>query len=115
GAVLSLSAIPASGVFDLTGGILDITNAGGILNLGSGQTIRGSATLGGTLNAGIGSVVSPGETSTFGTLTCAAGATLNGASLLKLNKSVPATNDVLNVRGTLTYGGTLTVTNLGPL
>jgi fibronectin-binding autotransporter adhesin len=115
GAVLSLSAIPASGVFDLTGGTLDITNAGGILNLGAGQTIRGSATLGGTLNAGIGSVVSPGETATIGTLTCASGATLNGASLLKLNKSVAPSNDVLNVRGTLTYGGTLTVTNLGPL
>jgi hypothetical protein len=113
GALLLLYSIPTSAVFDLTGGTLDVTNAGGTLNLGLGQTIRGSATLSGNLSVGAGATVSPGETSTIGTLTCSSTAVaLNGTDLMKLNKSVSPSNDVLNVTGALTYGGTLTVTNL---
>lgn len=113
GGTLLLYSIPTNAVFDLTGGTLDVNNAGGTLNLGSGQTIRGSATLSGNLNAGSGATVSPGEASTIGTLTCLSNVTLNGTSALKLNKTVSPSNDVLNVAGSLTYGGTLTVTNAG--
>jgi hypothetical protein len=47
-----------------------------------------------------------------GLLTVSGNATLGGSALFKVNST---TNDVLSVGGALTYGGTLTLTNLTPL
>ena len=52
-------------------------------------------------------------TAAVGTLTVNNSLTLAGNTLVKLNKGLAQSNDVVNVSGTLAYGGTLTVTNIG--
>lgn len=96
-----------------SGAFLIVTNrADDTLALASGQTLEGVGTVQGNLAAGAGSTVSPGATSTstnIGGLSVSSSATLSGNALLKLNNT---TNDTLSVGGALTYGGTLTLTNI---
>jgi len=76
-------------------------------------TLAGNGTVGGNVtNSG---TIVPGTTTTIGLLTCSANVTNygNSTSLMKLNKSASPSNDVLVVTGTLVYGGTLKVLNLG--
>lgn len=98
-------ALTGSGSFDnaasfavATGATLDVTGRGdGTLTLTANQTLKhsgasvGAITVNGSLNLGSGHV------------------------LLGLNRAnSPATNDSVVVSGTVTGGGTVTVTNLGP-
>lgn len=78
-----------------------------------GQKLAGAGAVTGSLVADANSAVAPGTASAIGALTISANTTLGGTSLMKLNKSVSPSNDVLNVAGTLTYGGTLQVSNIG--
>jgi hypothetical protein len=59
------------------------------------------------------SIIAPGSASALGVLAMSGNVTLSGTNLMKLNKTVSPSNDVLNVAGTLTYGGTLKVSSLG--
>jgi autotransporter-associated beta strand protein len=79
--------------------------------LGASQTLKGDGTvLGPTINNG---TVAPGVS--IGTLTFATPPTLNGTTLIELNRTNAQTCDRLQVSsGTLAYGGKLTVTNVGP-
>jgi len=95
-----------------------IANAG-ILTLRSG-TVQGAVQnlVGGTL-AGNGTfssnVVSPGTVSPglfIGTLSFSTNLTLAGTTLMEINSDL-STNDLLQVAGLLTFGGTLTVADLG--
>jgi len=102
-------ALPNTPVITLgSGATLDVS-AGG-LTLGSAQTLAGSGTVLGNLVIGGGLVAGGNGTST---LTCSNNVTLaaGSTSYLKLNK-LSGTNDQLRVGGGLSYGGTLTVTNL---
>jgi hypothetical protein len=94
--------------------VLAVTNrVDGKLTLASGQTLEGSGNVAGNLTAGAGSTVAPGTTSvgaTIGTLSVSGNATLGGNALFKLNGS--GTSDELSVGGSVTYGGTLTLTNI---
>lgn len=93
-----------------SGAILAVTNrVDGTLTLAGGQTLQGSGIVQGALTANAGSSITPGTNGVIGTLTVSSNATLNGNILLKLNHT---TNDVLSVGGALTYGGTLTLTNI---
>jgi hypothetical protein len=96
-----------------SGAALIVTNrTDGTLTLASGQTLEGVGIVKGFLVAGAGSTVLPGTTSTtnnVGILTVSSNATLSGNALFKLNNT---TNDVLSVGGAVTYGGTLTLTNI---
>ena len=83
-------------------------------------TVANTATLAGvgmlatapTLESG--SILSPGD-SGIGTLTISAPLTLASSTLMELSKTGSSlTNDLITVSGELTYGGALTVTNLGP-
>jgi hypothetical protein len=95
------------------GATYDVTAAGGTLMLNSGQTLKGSGTVNGSVSASAGSIINPGDT--IGALTVSGNLTLAGAVLMELNRTnSPATNDSLVVTGLITGGGTLTVTNLGP-
>jgi autotransporter-associated beta strand protein len=80
----------------------------------NGGTLGGNGTVGGAVTVAASGTLAPG-TSAIGTLTVNNNLTLGGNVLVKLNKSLsPAqSNDTVNVTGTLAYGGTLTVTNLG--
>ena len=77
--------------------------------LGSGQTLKGNGSVNGaaTLNG----TVAPGTS--IGTLTFTNAPTLGGTVLMEI--STPASADKINfVTGTVSFGGTLTVTNIGP-
>ena len=93
-----------------SGAMLAVTNrTDGTLTLANGQTLQGSGTVQGNLAASAGSTVAPGSGATTGTLNVSGIATLSGNTVMKLNG---ASNDGLSAGGPLTYGGTLTLTNI---
>jgi autotransporter-associated beta strand protein len=85
----------------------------GTLALAAGQTLNGFGTVAGIVTTASSSTIAPGSASALGVLTVSGNVTLSGTNLMKLNKTVSPSNDVLNVAGTLTYGGTLKVSSLG--
>ena len=87
--------------------------AGGAVTV-AGGTLTGSGVLTGATIVQSGGTLSSGGTG-IGTLTVSNNLTLAGNALVKLNKPLsPAqSNDVVKATGVLTYGGTLTVTNIG--
>jgi len=96
-----------------SGATFDVTGAGGTLTLNSGQTLKGSGTVNGNVSASPGSTINPGDT--VGALTISGNLTLGGATLMELDRAnSPATNDSIVATGSITGGGTLTVTNRGP-
>jgi autotransporter-associated beta strand protein len=74
-------------------------------------TLAGTGTVAGQVT--VNGTIAPGTTAALGTLTVSSNVTLAsaGTNVMKLNKTT-ATNDVLSVAGTITYGGTLNLTNL---
>ena len=94
------------------GATLNVWNATGY-TLGAAQTLLGNGAIAGT--ALIKGTIAPGGGSAaIGTLTFTAAPTLNGALLLKLNRTNAQKADRLTLSsGTLTLGGSLIVTNLG--
>jgi autotransporter-associated beta strand protein len=85
--------------------------AGGAVTVSTNGTLAGSGAVSGPVTDN--GTIAPGSPSTIGTLTVSANPALNGTILMKLNKSVSPSNDVLAVTGMLTYGGTLDLTNIG--
>lgn len=83
----------------------------GTLSLASGQTLMGAGSLLGVVTVAPGAVIAPG-TNAIGTLTLNSNLTLSGNVVMKLNGST-FQNDLITGVNTLTYGGTLTVSNLG--
>jgi autotransporter-associated beta strand protein len=100
------TTVVSNGVLALTGsiGTNTVTVAGGLL-VSDGGTIAGPVTVlsGGTIEAG--------TTNTIGTLNLSRTLALLGNTVVKLNKSA-ANNDRFIGQTSVTYGGTLTVTNL---
>ena len=99
----------------------------GALFLNGASTYTGSTTVSNGMLGGTGSIagplavtsggtLSPGTSSaSVGTFTVNNTATFGGSVILKLNQSgLPATNDEVVVTGTITAGGKLVVTNIGP-
>ncbi len=86
----------------------------GPINVTSGGTLGGTGTIQGVTTIQFAGAITAGSPSTIGTLTVGNNVILQAASStrMKLNKQA-ATNDLLKVSGaTLTYNGTLVVTNL---
>jgi len=83
----------------------------------SGGTLSGIGTIRSNLLANAGSTVAPGNPNSIGTLTVSGTITNGGTILMKLNRTNSQTSDRLNSAKTITNisGGTLTVTNLGPV
>jgi len=77
--------------------------------MGANQTLNGVGTVNGVLTS-LG-LVSPGLGANTGVLTVVGNATLSGKTAMKLDKA-NATNDLLVSFGSITYGGTLVITNL---
>jgi autotransporter-associated beta strand protein len=98
----------------VSGAILDVmARTDGTLTLQSGQTLMGNGTVNGIMATTSGSTVNPGAS--VGTLNVENNITLGGRLLLELDTANAQTNDKLqSVSGTITYGGTLEVTNIGP-
>lgn len=107
------STLPASPVFDIAGdnAVLDLSGIGGALTLNSGQTLRGNGTLWGSLTANPSSTVAPGES--IGTLTITNDVTLNGTTVMELDRGAASKSDQISTPKSVTVNGTLTVTNIG--
>src|SRR5581483_4297628 len=115
--VLGTSAsLPNSTPISLSApGKLDVS-AAGTLNLGT-QTLQGNGTVNGSVTMNSGGTLIVGFTNAIGRLTVTNSIDLSGGPSvqMELNRTnASGTNDQLVAGTTLTYGGTLTVTNIGP-
>jgi hypothetical protein len=118
---LSVNAyVSYSGRTVISNGTLVLGSSGFIANspsvvIGSGGSLAGNGTVnGGMTNNG---TLAPGADGTsLGTLSFNNGITLNAGStsLFKLNDSLAPASDLVTVVGSITAGGALVVTNLGP-
>jgi autotransporter-associated beta strand protein len=126
----NLSGSPDGGLIKLGAGTLTLSsantyigptavNAGTLLvsglvagdvNVAATGTLGGAGAIAGLVT--VNGTVAPGA-ATIGTLTVSSNVVFNGSATnaMRLNKS-GTTNDVLSVAGTLSYGGTLSLTNL---
>jgi len=97
----------------LSGGILFTNN--GTFNIKSALTGTGSINGGGSNVVASTGTLSPGTASTFGALTFATAPSLNGTNFMKIDRNggSPLADEVILSGGTLNYGGTLVVTNIG--
>ncbi len=103
GAGVTITNTPAIDV--AAGATLGVTTAG--LTLAAVQTITGAGTVNGNVTGG---GVAPGAG--IATLTVSGNLALSGVTSIEVNQALN-TNDQVLVSGTVTYGGTLAVTNLG--
>ncbi|HEY5909509.1 MAG TPA: LamG-like jellyroll fold domain-containing protein [Verrucomicrobiae bacterium] len=113
GGTLALSsggAIRTSASINVSAGTtFDVSGAS--YNLGTAQTLTGAGTVNGL--AIINGVVAPGPS--LATLTFSTAPILNGTTLMELNRTNGPNSDRFMVSsGTLSYGGALIVTNIGP-
>jgi fibronectin-binding autotransporter adhesin len=97
------------------GTLLDVTGlfSGPTLSLASGQTLQGSGTINGALSVAVGATVAPGASA--GTLTVTNDITLAGVTAMEVHPAINATDLLRSITGNITYGGALTVTNIGGL
>lgn len=104
------SALGGSTNILLTGGTLDTTAA--TLTLGSSQTLQGAGTINGSLAAGSGATIFPGNgPSVIGTINVTNALTLNAAALTFDVPSSPAIiGDKITIGGVLTLNGNPVVT-----
>jgi autotransporter-associated beta strand protein len=92
--------------------LLDVSGrTGGGMTLASGQTLSGNGAVNGNLTLASGAKLAPGNS--IGSMMFSNSLTLSAGSttMLEISKA-PLANDLVNVLGNLTYGGTLVVTNI---
>ena len=98
------------------GAVVDVSSrTDQTLTVPAGQTLAGSGTVNGKVNALAGSLINPGDA--IGTFTVQSDVFLGGTLLMELNRTNTQTSDQLvSNAGTITPSGVsiLTVTNLGP-
>ncbi|HEY2328677.1 MAG TPA: hypothetical protein VGI63_02555, partial [Verrucomicrobiae bacterium] len=97
----------------LSSGMLFTNN--GTFNIKSALTGTGAINGGGATVVSATGTLAPGTASTIGTLTFATAPALNGTNFLKINRNGGAmlADKIALPGGTLNYGGTLVVTNIG--
>jgi autotransporter-associated beta strand protein len=109
-------AIPDStNIVIAAGAIVDVSQRSDqTLTLAAGQTLQGSGTINGALVVGAGATVSAGtNASNVGQLTVTNGVVLQGNTLMKLNPASLASDKIsVSASANITYGGTLTLTNV---
>ena len=87
--------------------------AGSAVTIAANASLTGNGTIGGPVTVQPGGTIAPGPG--LATLTLGQPPVLNGTTQLEINRTnTPANADNLTAGGTLTFGGTLVVTNLGP-
>jgi len=86
--------------------------AGTAVGVSSGATLGGTGTINGTVTVNSGGTLAPGAS--IGTITFATSPTLSGSTSMEIDRAASPNADKLVLSsGTLTYGGTLTVANVG--
>ncbi|HEX5219931.1 MAG TPA: autotransporter-associated beta strand repeat-containing protein [Verrucomicrobiae bacterium] len=107
GAMATLNQTPLISIADSA--VFDVSLLGTFV-LGPAQVLAGHGTVTGNVTAN--GSISPGTS--IGQLTVSGNVTLSGNALMEVSKAgAVLANDVLSVSGTLTSGGTLTVTRTG--
>jgi autotransporter-associated beta strand protein len=101
----------------ISGGTLLVNNTSGSgtgtggVTVESGGTLAGNATITGDILVQPGGTLAPG----YGIGTMNVGnLALGGNTLMEINKSLSPSNDLVVASTSIVYGGTLTVTNVGP-
>ena len=100
-------------IFVSGGALLDASARGDTtLTVANGQTLTGNGAVNGNVVVGSGATLAPGGGLT--TMTFNNNLTLNSGSttVIEIDKSASPSNDMAQVAGTVSYGGTLVVTNL---
>jgi fibronectin-binding autotransporter adhesin len=115
-ALIGNNSLAASAVIDMqstngTGGvIIDVTNrADGTLTIGTGQKLLGVGSVRGTLTVSSGATLAPGHS--IGSIAGTTNITLGGQTLMDIDAGA-VTNDQVITTNSITYGGTLVVTNI---
>jgi autotransporter-associated beta strand protein len=109
---MGIQIVETNEMGEVTNTYVQVTSRLDLAGNTTNQTLAGGGTILGSVVASANSTISPGDG--IGTLTVATNVTLGGLLVMELNRTnAPATNDML-VAASLTGGGTLTVTNLGP-
>lgn len=93
----------------LNNATLNVSALPGGLILASSQSLSGQGTVQGNVTTA--GAISPGAS--VGTLTISGTLALSGTTVLELNRTNSPNADLLSAAG-ITFGGTLTVTNIGP-
>ncbi len=95
------------------GAVLDVTplTGGPTLTLASGQTLQGNGSINGSVSSPVGSTVAPGLS--IGLLNVTNNVTLQGTTTMELNASANTNDAIRSVTGTISYGGTLNLVNIG--
>jgi autotransporter-associated beta strand protein len=98
------------------GATLDVTARNdSTLTLNNGQTLTGGGLVNGNVTSLAGAIINPGGGVAVNTLNVSENVNLGGELLMDLNDTnTPVNCDQLTVSGTPTYGGVLSVTNIGP-
>jgi hypothetical protein len=108
-------SIASSPLVSVTNGAtLDVSGLDSPFNVVEGQTLGGSGTINGNVNAD--GTISPGPSSgTLSILTFNNNLTFDGSLVLEVNTSLSPSNDVISANSVANTGtGTLTINNLGP-
>ena len=109
-ALVGSGSISSTNITLAAGTTLDVSaRADKTLTLASGQLLQGNGTISGSLTVSPGAFVSPGAS--IGALTVTNVVILHGATLMELNRT-SGTNDVIKGAASISYGGTLGLTNL---
>ena len=101
------TTVISNGVVFLTG---SMNSLGGVT--GAGGLLMGNGTISGPVTVVAGGSIEAGTTNTLGTLTLGSTLTLGGNTVAKINAATSG-SDLFSGQSSVTYGGTLTVTNLG--
>jgi fibronectin-binding autotransporter adhesin len=106
-------ANPYSGFTAISNGVLSLT--GSMKSIGgvtvAGGLLAGNGSITGPVAVNGGGAIEAGATNAIGTLTLGSSLTLSGNTMVKINKTA-GTHDLFTGQSSVTYGGTLTVTNL---
>lgn len=97
----------SNGVLSLTG-IIGSTNGVSV----AGGLLVGTGTVVGPVAVQPGGAIEAGSTNTIGSLQISNTLVLSGNTIVKINKGGGSTHDLFTGQTSITYGGTLTVTNL---
>jgi len=100
-----------AGILSIAANLSQVTNS---FIVNNGGTLNGTNAIGGSLTVNSGGTFYAGTaTNSIGTFTINGNVNLAGNTIVAINKDVSQSNDVVNVTGSISYGGTLTVYNIG--
>jgi len=107
------SLASSSSIAVAAGAVFDVSALAGGFSLAAAKTLSGSGTVNGTITSQ--GTIAPGLSGAIGTLTFNSSPVLNGALLMKVNRNngTPLNDQITLPASAITYGGTLTLNNLG--